>query len=77
MKAMGRRILLSVTVLTAAGGFLADWTRTHQPRLAAARQVPRRPDHTPRLAPWGKRALLLRGSGERDLAMGALLPALY
>ena len=29
MKGMERRILLSVTVLTAAGGFLADWNRTH------------------------------------------------
>ena len=49
----GRLLLTSVAALTAVGGFLADWNRTHlfNPGWpAAAREVPRRADHRAGLA---------------------------
>lgn len=78
----GRRILTSVAALTAVGGFLADWNRTH---LFNPNWPPHARFHDALTIALGS---LLGASGlyflhrkrddpERDLALGALLPSLF
>jgi hypothetical protein len=81
-RATGRGILSSVAALTAAGGLLADWNRTH---LFNPDWPPHARFHDAQTILLGS---LLGGSGlyflrksgghpERDLALGALLPSLF
>ncbi len=81
-RSVGRWILISASALTAGGGFLADWNRTH----------PFNPNWPPHakfhdaltillgslLGPSGLYLLRRRGKDPgRDLALGALLPPLF
>jgi hypothetical protein len=78
----GRKILSSVAALTAAGGFLADWNRTH---LFNPDWPPHAKFHDAQTVLLGLflgagGLYFLRGGGEhprRDLALGALLPSLF
>ena len=80
--ALGRRLLAGAAILTAAGGYLVDWNRTHLLN-------PRWPPHAKFHDAWtillgtglGAAALYLLRRGGRDreleLALGAALPALF
>lgn len=75
----GRWILLSVAALTATGGFLAGWNRTY---LFNPDWPPHARFHDAQTILLGSLLgvsglYFLRGSGERNPAMGALLPALF
>ena len=79
MEWTGRRVLSSVAALTAVGGFLADWNRTH---LFNPDWPPHARFHDAQTILLG--ALLgagglyfLRGGEGRDLALGALLPSVF
>ena len=78
-RSVGRRILTSVAALTAVGGFLADWNRTH---LFNPNWPPHAKFHDALSILLGS---LLGGSGlyflcrrsgrpENNLALGTLLP---
>jgi hypothetical protein len=80
----GRKILTSVAALTAVGGFLADWNRTH---LFNPNWPPHAKFHDALTITLGS---LLGTSGlyflrrrkkgkdpQRDLALGTLLPSLF
>ena len=76
---MGRRILSCVAALTAVGGFLADWNRTH---LFNPEWPPHARFHDAQTILLGSLLgagglFFLRRDGERDLALGALLPSLF
>ena len=81
-KGAGRWILSSVAALTAAGGFLADWNRTH---LFNPNWPPHAKFHDAQsillgsfLGVSGLYLLWRRGEHpESDLALGALLPAFF
>ena len=78
----GRRILSSVAALTAVGGFLADWNRTH---LFNPNWPPHAKFHDAQSILLGSLLgvsglYFLRREGEHpehDLALGALLPAFF
>jgi hypothetical protein len=74
----GRSLLTSVAALTAAGGFLADWNRTH---LFNPEWPPHARFHnaqTIALGSCGLYFLCRRGKDPRsDLALGVLLPSLF
>jgi hypothetical protein len=78
----GRQVLTSVAALTAAGGFLADWNRTH---LFNANWPPHAKYYDAQsillgslLGASGLYFLRRRGkNSERDLALGALLPSFF
>jgi hypothetical protein len=78
----GRQVLTSVAALTAAGGFLADWNRTH---LFNPNWPPHAKYHDAQsillgslLGASGLYFLRRRGkNSERDLALGALLPSFF
>ena len=75
----GRRILSSVAALTAAGGFLADWNRTH---LFNPDWPPHARFHDAQTILLGSLLgagglFFLRRDEGRDLALGALLPSLF
>jgi hypothetical protein len=81
-KNAGRRVLTLVATLTAVGGFLADWNRTH---LFNPNWPPHARFHDALtitlgslLGAGGLYFLRRRGKDpERDLALGALLPSLF
>ena len=81
-KGAGRWILSSAATLTAVGGFLADWNRTH---LFNPNWPPHAKFHDAQsillgsfLGVGGLYLLWRRGEHpERDLALGALLPAFF
>ncbi len=78
----GRRLLQAVAALTAVGGFLADWNRTH---LFNPGWPPHARFHDAQTILLGSflgagGLYFLRGSGgrrDRNLALGALLPSLF
>jgi hypothetical protein len=74
----GRLLLTSVAALTAAGGFLADWNRTH---LFNPEWQPHARFHdaqTIALGSCGLHFLCRRGKEpQTDLTLGALLPSLF
>jgi hypothetical protein len=79
---LGRRVLASVAALTAVGGFLADWNRTH---LFNPAWPPHARFHDAQTILLGSILgasglyFLRRRSGhpEADLALGALLPSFF
>ncbi len=79
---LGRRALVSTAALTAVGGFLADWNRTH---LFNPNWPPHAKFHDAQSILLGSLLgasglYFLRGRGknpERDLALGALLPSYF
>lgn len=79
---MGRGILSSVAALTAVGGFLADWNRTH---LFNPGWPPHAKFHDAQSILLGSflgagGLYFLRSGGQdpkRNLALGALLPSLF
>ena len=81
-KGAGRWILSSAATLTAVGGFLADWNRTH---LFNPNWPPHAKFHDAQsillgsfLGVGGLYLLWRRGEhSESDLALGALLPAFF
>ncbi|NKX53003.1 DUF6640 family protein [Arthrobacter mobilis] len=85
MKRPGRSLLRSVAVLTAAGGFAADWNRTHLFNPAWPPHAKFHDAQTIALgALLGGAGLYFLGRDRRgpdnsggDLLLGALLPALF
>lgn len=78
---VGKLILCSVAGLTAAGGFLADWNRTH---LFNPSWPPHAKFHDAQtialgslLGGTGLYFLLRRGTSVRAVSLGTLLPALF
>lgn len=76
----GRSVLRVAAALTAVGGFAADWNRTHLFNPAwppHARFHDAQTISLSALLGTGGLFFLRRGGDERDLALGALLPALF
>ena len=79
MERAGRKILSSVAALTAVGGSLADWNRTH---LFNPAWPPHAKFHDAQTVLLGSLLgvgglFFLHGDEERDLTLDALLPSLF